>query len=689
MTPAWYFRRLQTMDTAEVFWRLRTAAAQGWWRTRRRKHWRVPHAEARWAGGGVLPFVPSPNVGPNVGSKSLVAAAERILDGSWPIFEAQANLSGDSPDWFLDPATGRRAPSGTYCFAVPYRDEDRVGNAKCLWELSRLHHISVLAAAYQQTGDARYARRALAHHRSWCEANPPLSGIHWVSGIEIGIRLITWVWTRRLLAGFPDVADAFERDLLFQRQLHAHQSWLATFRSRGSSANNHLVAEMAGLLAASLAFPIFRASSRWAQLAADTLVAQIEQQTFADGINKEMAAGYHVFALELFLIAGCEADAAGSPLSNDYWRTVCAMADALAATVDAGLSTARQGDGDDGRALILDAPGRSAARAVLEASARVLKPLAWWPALPMEGVGALLLGQIARQRDLTPERPAARPSAFPAAGVTILRMAGGEDEIWCRVDHGPHGYLATAAHAHADALSFELRLGGDPILVDAGTYCYHGEAAWRDYFRSTIAHNTLEIHGRNQALHAGPFLWRTQSHTRLLLCSGIDEDEGDRAIVDAAHDGYAPEGIIHRRKIVLHRRGRALDITDTIEAAPGDAVPAPVAVRLAFNLHPRVACELTADRAELSWDAASGGPRQAVLALARSLRWSVHRGEENPILGWYSARFGHKEPASLLLGTGFVLPGQVLNSRLDFERAGLLAASASLAHAGGHPMGAV
>lgn len=647
------------MDAAEILWRARSVTAHGWWRSRRGERWPTPRATARWAGGTVCPS----GTAPQAGLQALVAAAETILDGSWPIFETWVDVSGESPDWFLDPATGRRAPSGAYCFTVPYRDESRVGNAKHLWEISRLQHITVLAAAFQQTGDSRYAQRALAHLHSWYEANQPLCGIHWVSGIEIGIRLLAWVWTRRLLEGFPGVADAFEGNPLFQRQLHAHQSWIAAFYSRGTSANNHVVAEMAGLLAASLAFPLFDASGRWANLATATLTREVERQTFPDGLNREMAAEYHVFALELFLIAGCEADAAGAPLGAPYWHTVCSMADALAATVDAGLSMARQGDGDGGRALVLDAPGLSAAPVILEACARVLEPAAWWPRLRMEGVGAFLLGAVARQRDLSPGRPAARPNAFSAAGITILRDASAdEEEIWCRVDHGPHGFLETAAHAHADALSFELRIGGHPILVDPGTYCYHGERAWRDYFRSTVAHNALELHGRDQALHGGPFLWLTRPTTQLRRSSGTDG--GETEFVEAAHDGYALDGAIHRRRIVLDRQGRALDIIDTVEAAEESQVP----VRLAFNLHPDVACDLVRNRAELSWETSGGEHRRVVLALPQSLQWEVHKGGTDPILGWYSARFGHKEPAPLLLGTGFVGPDEPLSSRIAFER---------------------
>ena len=50
--------------------------------------------------------------------------------------------------------------------------------------------------------------------------------------------------------------------------------------------------------------------------------------------------------------------------------------------------------------------------------------------------------------------------------ATLLRTAG-EDfpEIWCRCDRGPHGYPNIAAHAHADALSVEVRYAGVDILA--------------------------------------------------------------------------------------------------------------------------------------------------------------------------------------------------------------------------------
>jgi len=107
--------------------------------------------------------------------------------------------------------------------------------------------------------------------------------------------------------------------------------------------------------------------------------------------------------------------------------------------------------------------------------------------------------------------------ALRDAGMTILRTApGAVPEIWCRCDGGPHGYLAIAAHAHADALSIEVRCGGIDVLADPGTYCYFGEPEWRRYFRSTVAHNTLELDGVDQSQSGGPFLWLGDASSKVL-----------------------------------------------------------------------------------------------------------------------------------------------------------------------------
>jgi hypothetical protein len=60
------------------------------------------------------------------------------------------------------------------------------------------------------------------------------------------------------------------------------------------------------------------------------------------------------------------------------------------------------------------------------------------------------------------------------------------------------------AHGHCDALSFELSLDSVPVIVNSGTYMYEN-GIWRDYFRSTKAHNTISISDSEQSQCWGSF----------------------------------------------------------------------------------------------------------------------------------------------------------------------------------------
>jgi hypothetical protein len=77
----------------------------------------------------------------------------------------------------------------------------------------------------------------------------------------------------------------------------------------------------------------------------------------------------------------------------------------------------------------------------------------------------------------------------------------------------------------------------------------------------------------------------------------------------------------------------------------------------------------------LCWSSADT-PGKARLELPQALTWSVHRGETDPILGWYSGGMGRRIPAVTLLGRGRSSPGQPLAARLEFLDANTLEESA-------------
>ncbi|MGH8835453.1 MAG: heparinase II/III family protein, partial [Actinomycetes bacterium] len=475
----WYLRRLRGMSVTEVAYRTLDVGRRRTWARRQVRPGEVAPLPAGVAAdrafSSPLPAPARAGVAPHAAS-ALVRAADSVLAGTWKVLGTPRADSAD-PDWFRDPLTGRRAPDQRLAFRINHRDETETGNIKHVWEMSRHHHLTVLAAAWWLTEDERYAENAAHQLRSWWAANPLLTGVHWTSGIEAGIRLISWVWIRRLLDDWPKAGDLFEHNDAAVRQIGWHQEFLAAFPSRGSSANNHVVAEAAGRLAAACAFPWYAGTSRWRRSAAALLERELAANTFDDGLNRELATDYHRFVLELGLLAAVEADAHGHDLSAATWQRLAAMIDAGAAILDAKGRAPRQGDGDEGRALVVDDPDRDPWATVLGSGAALVVAPDWWPAFD-RGVQASVVGALGRTRRLP--RPPVQPRLFPDAGLVIMRSRPQDGpEIWCRCDGGPHGFLSIAAHAHADALSLEVRHDGVDVLADPGTYCYHGESEWR------------------------------------------------------------------------------------------------------------------------------------------------------------------------------------------------------------------
>ena len=138
-----------------------------------------------------------------------------------------------------------------------------------------------------------------------------------------------------------------------------------------------------------------------------------------------------------------------------------------------------------------------------------------------------------------------------------------ELEVKCIVDVGPLGYLGIAAHGHADALSMVLSVAGYEILVDPGTYAYHTQKVWRDYFRGTLAHNTVRIDSTDQSESGGNFMW---IHKAEAVCE-IWESSGEKQRLLASHNGYhrLSDPVTHRREIEYNADLRRFRVTDYID----------------------------------------------------------------------------------------------------------------------------
>jgi hypothetical protein len=110
----------------------------------------------------------------------------------------------------------------------------------------------------------------------------------------------------------------------------------------------------------------------------------------------------------------------------------------------------------------------------------------------------------------------------------------------------PNGIDGKGSHTHNDKLSVVLRIKGEQLLCDSGTYCYLRDGNARNRFRSTAAHNTLTIDGMEQNSFVPDMLFYSENEAHV---SPIQYTEsGPEISVCASHTGY------QRKSDVLHRR---------------------------------------------------------------------------------------------------------------------------------------
>lgn len=650
----WRLNRLRCMGAAEIghrLWRRLAIAAE----------------QHGWFGSGVAGPVPAPDLAqrgvhwlvPPRGQAPApyITAAERILAGRFDIFALRGINLGSPPRWNRDCKTGIEAPL-VFGKHLDYRNPALVGDIKYLWEPNRHLHLVPLAQAYALTGRPAYGQAIRRHVESWLEECPPGLGPNWSSALEAGLRLISWSLAWQLIGGLASPLFQGEGGREFRRRwlesVYRHQRFIAGFFSRHSSANNHLMGEAAGLFVAALTWPHWPASRSWQRRSRAILEREILRQNAPDGVNREQAVAYQHFELDLLLVVLRTAAAAGEPVSKAYRERLEAMLDYLAAIMDGGGNLPMFGDSDDGVVARLaqgegEGKGFCPYRSLLASGALLFRRADFKAkAGPLDDKTRWLfsregrIGVDAAYADLPESHDGgAARRTFPEGGYYILGCAfDSAEEIRLVADAGPLGYLAIAAHGHADALSFTLSVGGREFLIDPGTYAYHTQGAWRAYFRGTAAHNTLRVDGLDQSVSGGNFMWLRHARGRCLEFRQTPHQD----YFAGWHDGYLrlADPVAHTRRIGLDKFTRRIVIEDVLEMAGEHEVE--------LFFHAAEACAVTAEPGgyALSRDGQTIHLSLPQAPAGRQAEITCLRGSHAPIAGWVSRRFDVKQPTATL-----------------------------------------
>ena len=463
---------------------------------------------------------------------------------------------------------------------------------RAVWEPARLQHVSRLLLCANEN-----SHRPIVHQQAkealldWIEANPLLTGPHYLSVMECGLRIPVFFYGLKLLT---NLSQDDEQVLL--HSMFEHAWWVSRRLSLYSSLGNHTVCEAVGLVFAGAVYEQCLQGKEWLANGIALLEQELDHQVLADGGPAEQSLNYHRFVLDLYWLT---VDFLEKNQLADCSKWIPRLQGGeifLSAFDDGAGGYPFIGDSDDGYAI---AAGITPKR---QLSAEVER----------NGDGVQL-----------PVR------SFSASGYTIV---GSKKDMQIVFNHAPLGMAPLYNHGHADALSLTLTCNDQSVLIDPGTYRYNSVPQWRRYFKSTRAHNTVTIDGKDQAVQETGFIWSKPYTSKLTACKEVDGG----VFMQASHDGYVrlKKPVVHTRSLLWLEKGTIVFMDEFSGKGSHD-------FEMNLHLHPGVS--VIAD--DTGWVVLVNG---AELFIATITIASISRGLHDPLLGWYSEAYGRKEPCSVL-----------------------------------------
>jgi len=477
-------------------------------------------------------------------------------------------------------------------------------------------------AAYQKTGDERYAEAFVDQLTGWIENNPlPRKKSEHLEAwrlMEAGLRLrVSWIPAFGCFFGSPAFTDAAKMTML--RTIYDHGQFLHQFHTN----RNHLVRESNGLIGVGLCFPEFVSSNRWVESGLNRLDSEVQAQVNSDGSHIEMSVGYQWLTIDEFEVTRSLLDHYQRKLPNaNLNETLRKMYEFLASVIRPDRSFPQLNDGF----ILWDAERLANAGRVFN-----------WANIEYAGSGGV-----------SGVAPDFCSRSFPNAGLHVMRSDWTADARYLIFDTGPYG----GPHGHEDKLSFELFAYGVSFIIDPGSYTYENNDPYRNYFVGSQGHNTVLADQGSQIRR-----WDTKHMTPAVreVEHGYWRSDNDFDFASGRYDeGYAPFALIKPDELnvdydVTHQR-------DFVFAKPDywiivDYIDAGELHNYSFIFHlpPDMLVEKRTGSSVLLRSAVNGAQMILQAVGEQEINSEVIEGAESPIQGWYSEDHHKKCPAPVLI----------------------------------------
>jgi uncharacterized heparinase superfamily protein len=491
----------------------------------------------------------------------MLSDAEDVLGNLFEAFGSGKVHLGDSINWQKDYRSGKIWPMKRLS-AAELLDVEHESDIKIPWEINRFHQVWWLGKAYWATHNEEYARKFGELVDDWIEKNPVGIGPNWSIAMEVALRSCNWIAGYYLFCDSPSLpAEFWQR---FFRKLYLQGRYIEHHMEYAKCNGNHLLSDVVGLLFLGIFFRPAPFGESWVRSSVDALQEEMETQVYPDGVNYEKSIAYHRLVLELFYSATVLCQYNKIPLSDSFLKRLEKMFEFTMAYTRPDGSSPVVGDADDAR-LFQFSPREdfNDHRHALSVGALLFNRSDFRSAADGFTQDALwLFGAEGFEKHQKLDAPKSEhlSSAFRDAGFYI--MSGNQSHLF--IDAGDIGMQGRGGHGHNDTFGFELWCDGSGLIVDSGTFTYSADIKLRNEFRSTAAHNTVMVDGKELADFTGLWSIRADETQPRVLRWLVEKD---RCVLEAEHSAWRalPSGIVHRRHFELHREPFSLIITDSLK----------------------------------------------------------------------------------------------------------------------------
>jgi len=557
--------------------------------------------------------------------------ADRLLNGEIKYFAHEFHHTGFPPNWHKDAFTGIEFDATKHWSTY---SNDLNTDIKFIWEPNRFSFVYAFVRAYAVTHDEKYAEAFWRLIEDWAENNPPNTGVNWMDGQELALRLMAWIFGYYTFLNSP--SSMLERISRFTVLIASHAERIYKNTSFAIFTHgNHSITEALGLWLIGLLFPELKNSEKYLSFGKMSLEREVRAQIFPDGTYSMYSLNYHRFVLHCYLYAMRLSEIYQLPFTDQLRASVTNSIEYLSQLIDPKTGEIPiYGSNDGALVLPLNNCDFTDYRPLLQLGWYITKKeflfehgewdedVFWLCGDSFTAKSAKDAKKEERKKNLsTPSKLIALlrggGESFPKGGIYLLRSNNSHALVRC-TDF-------TSRPSHADQLHVDLWIHGHNIAVDAGTYLYSGQNPWRNGLAHTSVHNTVTVDNKDQMQMVSRFTWTNWS-TGKVLNHNDDIWEGE-------HDGYKP--VSHKRTVMSLEGDRWL-VIDNLDANEARN----------YKLH-WLLSDFPFEPKENSVLLSVGEMKCKVQTgvFEGNGKFSIVRADPESTRGWRSRYYGNKEPA--------------------------------------------